>query len=171
LGRGERPSHRYHAQILSEKKMSRTLANRWVWLLAFVVAVAGCGRSGPVPVRGKVMLDGKPLAGASVQFIPQQPGGRDATGSTDANGVFRLSTLHRNDGAFPGKYKVVVQPPAPMVLGAPAATPDDAQRAAAGSKTQTPAVIVPPKYSQPDQTVLVQEVPTGGDVLLDLKTK
>ena len=36
---------------------------------------AGCGGNSPVPVRGTVTLDGNPVAGAVVLFIPEGAGG------------------------------------------------------------------------------------------------
>src|SRR5262245_18076613 len=87
---------------------------RHLVMLAAVLAAAGCGQgSGPVPVRGVVKLDGQPVANAAVVFVAQAPGGRDAYGSTDANGVFRLTTTSPDDGALRGKYKVVIQPAGP----------------------------------------------------------
>ena len=87
--------------------MTRTVCGFGV----LVVLCAGCGHgSGPVPVRGVVKVEGQPVANAAVVFVAQDPGGRDAYGSTDANGVFRLTTTNPDDGALPGKYKVVIQP-------------------------------------------------------------
>ena len=63
-------------------------------LLVGLVALAGCDREATTnPVRGTVTLDGRPLPKATVQFLAQDPGGRDALGTTDANGRFRLSTF------------------------------------------------------------------------------
>ena len=93
--------------------MPRSACRRLI-ALAAVLAAAGCGRgSGPVPLRGVVKLDGQPVANAAVVFVAQTPGGRDAYGSTDANGAFRLTTTKPDDGALPGKYKVVIQPAGP----------------------------------------------------------
>ena len=78
--------------------------------LVGLIALAGCGREATTnPVHGTVTLDGRPLARATVQFLAQDPGGRDALGTTDANGLFRLSTFKPRDGALAGKYKVVVR--------------------------------------------------------------
>jgi hypothetical protein len=138
----------------------------------FLLLVFGCTRSGLAPVRGVVKLDGMPLAGASVLFLAQDDGGRDARGGTDAEGVFRLSTFQPNDGALPGKYKVVVQLPAPTRTGGTAApSPLAAQRAANAGSPERPAILVPAKYSQPDQTILVQQIPAAGDVLLELQSR
>src|SRR3954471_13910998 len=82
----------------------------WVtWLLVLFFAV-GCGSAKTTPVEGVVLLDGKPLAGASIQFVPQGAG-RDATGETDKDGQFVMSTFQSRDGMLPGNYKVVISPP------------------------------------------------------------
>ncbi len=153
--------------------MVSSLPRGWFWFLVPLMAAGGCGSSGPIPVRGTVKLDGQPLASASVQFIAQNPGGRDANGSTDANGIFRLTTFRPRDGALPGKYKVVVQPPAALVSGPPAKTPEEAQLGALEEepRPEKPSVTLPPQYSQPDQTILTQEVPARGNIVFDLKSK
>ena len=72
-----------------------------------VCLLAGCGTR-PVPVKGVVTYEGRPLPHAFVVFIAQEPGGRDASGVTDAQGAFQLSTF-QTTGALPGLYKVTVQ--------------------------------------------------------------
>jgi len=137
-----------------------------------LIAAAGCGKRGPVPLRGTVKLDGRPLAHATVHFIAQTPGGKDALASTNADGVFRLSTHEPDDGAFPGRYKVIVRPATEVDPGFTAATPAEAMQAAsAGKKLSRPPVSIPPRYSQPGQTILVQDVPASGDVLFELQSK
>src|SRR5262245_34277421 len=77
---------------------------------AVVVALAGpgCGNR-KVKVSGVVTLDGQPVEGAVVTFIPVDAGkGQNALGTADKEGVFQLTTSKSNDGAFPGEYKVVV---------------------------------------------------------------
>jgi hypothetical protein len=76
------------------------------WLLGATCLTAGCG-GGLVPVRGRVLLDDIPVAGATVTLIPIEEG-RPASGLTDAQGGFRLTTFKRDDGALPGRYKIVV---------------------------------------------------------------
>ena len=79
-----------------------------VWcLLGVTILAAGCGGGGPVAVRGRVLLDDIPVAGATVTLMPIE-GGHPAAGLTDANGAFRLTTFKRDDGALPGQYKIVV---------------------------------------------------------------
>ncbi|UUO07289.1 carboxypeptidase-like regulatory domain-containing protein [Blastopirellula sp. J2-11] len=74
-----------------------------------LIAAIGCGRGNPlglVPVSGRVTLDGAPLADATVSFIPEQ--GRPASGTTNAEGRFELTTLDPGDGVMPGDHKVTV---------------------------------------------------------------
>jgi hypothetical protein len=152
--------------------MAATLTSRSGWCCLFLAAAAGCGGGGPVPVRGTVKLDDKPLAGATVLFIAQDAGGRDAAGTTDADGVFRLTTFRDGDGALPGKYKVVVQLPAATRGGEAAGTQTQAQQgstAPQAAQGSPPSVL--PRFSQPDQTPLEQVVPPSGEIVYDLKSK
>lgn len=84
------------------------------------ISTLGCGGSNnPVaPVKGVVTLNGKPVADMVITFTPV-PGktasvgdanapGKSATGNTDAEGKFTLSTYERNDGALVGEHKVTV---------------------------------------------------------------
>ena len=87
---------------------------RSVWLaglMLLLLTAAGCrGKYTPVPVSGVVTLDGKPIEGANVYFnaVGDDKEGRQAYGATDKNGEFHLSTLGKDDGALPRRYKVVV---------------------------------------------------------------
>lgn len=81
-------------------------------LLILGLTAAGCaGKYTPVKVSGVVTLDGKPIEGATVYFyaIGDDKEGRQATGATDKNGEFYLSTLKDGDGALRREYKVVIQ--------------------------------------------------------------
>jgi hypothetical protein len=79
-----------------------------LWLGAVVLLTAGCGSQlKTVKVEGVVTLDGKALPGATVTFTPLGEG-RSASGRTDRDGGFRLTTFRTDDGALPGEYKVIV---------------------------------------------------------------
>src|SRR5207302_974197 len=86
------------------------------WLTALAAALLlngpGCGSGQPklYKVTGKVTLDGQPLSGATVQFVPADPatGLEIARGSTGSDGVYNLTTYNTNDGAMEGNYKVLV---------------------------------------------------------------
>jgi hypothetical protein len=77
---------------------------------ATLLAVVGCS-DGPtlVPVAGVVTLDGKPLEGATLSFVPL-PGNPVSTAGTDATGPsgnFKM-TYNGRAGLAPGKYSVAV---------------------------------------------------------------
>jgi hypothetical protein len=134
--------------------------------------LAGCGSSATTPVEGTVLLDGKPLAGASIQFIPQGKG-RDATGETDKNGQFAMSTFQPRDGTVPGTYKVVVAPPVGSIDPAQYGSAEDAMSAATKpqAKKASAGPAFPQKYTRPDQTPLTQEVPVQGKLKFELKSQ
>ena len=80
----------------------------WVLVLLLLASVAGCGPSRPATTRvsGLVTFKGAPVAEADVNFIPAD--GRPASGRTDAEGRFSLSTFVPGDGVLPGEHVVTV---------------------------------------------------------------
>ena len=103
--------------------------------------LGGCG-SGDRPtlgkVHGRVTLDGKPLAHVGIVFQPQEVGGRDSSGVTNADGEYVLKYIRDELGAAIGKNKVKISKQR---------TPDPA--------TET----LPLRYNQ--QTTLTAEVKPG----------
>jgi hypothetical protein len=79
-----------------------------VLLLALSLALAGCSRGKAVKVEGVLTLDGKPFPGATVVFVPAEGNGRSASGLSEEDGSFRLTTFKPDDGALPGEYKITV---------------------------------------------------------------
>lgn len=80
---------------------------RWVGTLAMVALLfTGCGSGGPeiAHVSGRVTMDGKPLANATVVFIPEN--GRPAGARTDADGKYVLNFTEGRRGAMPGKNTI-----------------------------------------------------------------
>ncbi|MEX1039242.1 MAG: carboxypeptidase-like regulatory domain-containing protein [Pirellulaceae bacterium] len=72
------------------------------------LGLIGCGGDPTVAkVSGTVTLDGEPVEGASVIFSPIG-GGRPATGQTDSQGNFQLSTYGSADGALIAEHQVSV---------------------------------------------------------------
>jgi hypothetical protein len=140
-----------------------------------------------VKVQGAVTLDGKPLAGAMVTFLPsgEKGGGRPAGGRTDADGSFRLTTFKADDGALPGHYRVtVVMPdddPANVSGGNPMEMDEKARRAyfskaspqgraEAAKRKAKKASPVPAVYGDPLKTPLEGNVPPDRPVQFDLRT-
>jgi hypothetical protein len=73
-----------------------------------VIAVAGCGRSGLHPVRGRVAFaDGSPLPTGRV--VVSYGDGTASSGSINPDGTFRVGTLKQSDGMRPGTYRVAVK--------------------------------------------------------------
>jgi hypothetical protein len=77
--------------------------------LALLVGVAGCG-SGRYPVTGRVLYkDGSPVTEGTV-IGEAAEGDRKvmAQGAVQPDGSFSWGTERPGDGAWPGKYRVVV---------------------------------------------------------------
>src|SRR5262245_689213 len=84
----------------------------WSLTVAGVLAF-GCssstGRAPTYPVSGTVTMKGQPLAAATVVFVPADGATQEpATGITDAEGKFKLSTFLADDGAQAGDYRIKV---------------------------------------------------------------
>ena len=58
-------------------------------------------------VKGVVSYKGQPVSGAVVN-LTMEGASRGATGMTDENGNYKLTTFDTNDGAFVGTHKVTV---------------------------------------------------------------
>jgi hypothetical protein len=72
-----------------------------------IPALLGCSdRPELVPVAGIVLIDGQPLSGGNVKFVPDT--GRASWGTLDSSGRFTLSCYEKDDGALPGKHRVQV---------------------------------------------------------------
>lgn len=133
-----------------------------------VIASLGCTPAGPpspeklpvVSAGGTVTYQGKPVADASVSFQHSE-GKVSATGKTDAQGKFKLSTYGADDGAPAGKYRVTV-----AVSGVKEIEPGVLAPIPEGG-VQSP---IPPKYSNPTESGLDVEVPAAGssDLKVDL---
>jgi len=84
---------------------------RWLWRASVVcVLLAGCGgtRSDLAKVTGQVKLDGQPLAGAQVQFVPLGGKGVVSLGRTDDQGRYEQSASRSADGAAVGVNQVKI---------------------------------------------------------------
>lgn len=116
-----------------------------------VVVVSGCGGApaGPktVSAGGKVTYQDKPVAGANVAFLGD---GKipSATGVTDANGEFKLSTANAGPGAVPGSHQVTVSKfEAINVQPAASNSMEAAAKASQAGPAAAPKSLLPEKYS------------------------
>jgi len=129
----------------------------WVLVLLLLASVAGCGPARPATTRvsGLVSFKGAPVAEAYVNFIPAD--GRPASGRTDAEGRFSLSTFVPGDGVLPGEHVVTVSKQV-----ASKSNPDDIY--------QNYVDLLPPQYGSLRTSPLRATVEAGGshDLTFDL---
>lgn len=131
-------------------------------VLSFLVVcwAPGCGpANNRVPVEGVVTLDGAPVEGASVTFIPTA-GGRPGVAGTDAAGRFVIREAAMHTGLPPGNYDVVIFKAVIMPVSSPehAAAPPPPESGLPPIETP-PATriarwIVPERYSMPKENGL-----------------
>ena len=77
--------------------------------LAGLLALVGfVGCSGSNSVEGIVTLDGTPVSGATVTFVPADGKGQAGTGVSDSNGNFSIKAGGKSKGISSGTYKVTV---------------------------------------------------------------
>ncbi|QDT79823.1 hypothetical protein Mal35_32910 [Gimesia maris] len=116
-----------------------------VLCLGLLVSLSACGGSNAPAlgqVKGKVTLDGAPLADANVTFMPEKV--RASSGTTDSEGNYELTYIRDQMGAAIGNHKVVI------------------------SKLVDEKETIPPNYS--DETELTAEVKAGAnEINFDLK--
>jgi hypothetical protein len=164
---------------------------RRVWSLFVLCAVSiciGCGSDAVefpdrAQVTGKVTLDGDPVAGADVVFVSTlEKGGHSATGRTNADGEYTLSSFGHEDGAVLGDYAVTVTKD-------PSAVTKQQDEDDAGDDTSTfgnedtpepgdndrnstfvAKNVLPPQYASSVETSLLVKVEAGSnDIPLELE--
>lgn len=151
---------------------------RWFAVGAVCVLVLGACHRQPVlktqPVEGTVTLDGKPVEGATVTFVPVVEGqGASATGITDASGKFTLTVVDTSrgrgapgGGTVPGDYFVGV-----MKTTFPQAASEEEEEEGGKTKgTEAPSEpklthVVPQKYNDPKRSGLRATVKEGKNVI------
>src|SRR3984893_8600905 len=94
--------------------IARTL-RRLPVILSICLGAVSCSNKGlPLyPVHGRVLLDGKPMAGAMVILHPAGDVGLNGLkprALADAEGWFKIYTYVIGDGAPAGNYAVTIQP-------------------------------------------------------------
>lgn len=151
--------------------------------LAFLLVV-GCssGTKGPqvAPADGRITLQGKPIAGAQVMFVPDK--GPIAMAVTDMDGKFQLTTGSVR-GAVVGPVKVAISATTPGgvdgdSLGAISKNPQSQAEAdafmkkaaeiqadmAAGKITDViPKSLIPERYGKSESSGLAYEIKANGD--------
>ena len=124
-----------------------------------IVALGGCGggSSGLYEAKGKVTYKGAPVAGASVTF--QHSEGQVSSGTTDAQGEFKLVTFGR-PGAPLGQYTVGVRKSEASEGAVAAPKPEDMIKMMKGKSIPRPKEELPAKFSAPQTSGLSAAVTT-----------
>jgi hypothetical protein len=131
------------------------------WAIVAVVGacIAGCGhQTGPTagvktyPVTGTVTYQGKPLPEATVMFRSTD-GQYTASGRTDLEGKYRLTTASPGDGAPAGEYRVAI-----IAIEAPPADEEE-------KPGPPPKSLIPTKYNQPETSGLTAVVAEKENVI------
>jgi hypothetical protein len=125
-------------------------------LATLLLTLLGCGNPGISPtfeVTGKVTYKGQPVDGVKVVFTPDS--GRPATGTTDSEGRFTLSTYKTDDGAVPGTHKVAI---VPVSAGEAPPMPDTPE----AERASPPKAPFPSRYCNPESSGLTATVESDG---------
>ncbi len=143
---------------------------KWSFLIAMTCVFTGCGEGvvepnwpDSVECTGTVMMDGKPLSGVQVLFIPDMStNGQGGSGTTDDAGKFSSSSRNSKGdiapGVIPGKYRVafsrMVKPDGSVWIPDPSSPTGPAT---VGAREE-----IPLKYSDPARSLMLVEVKAGG---------
>ena len=112
-------------------------------LLCMIVSTAGCtggSESADAAARGKVSLDGKPLPGGVVLFIPRGGSGQGGSALIQSDGTFTVRTSASKSGIDAGDYAVFIKPTDDMTDGGG----------------------IPPKYGDESNIELMATIRQGG---------
>jgi hypothetical protein len=121
-------------------------------------------------------LQGKPVAGAAVTFVPADEQGEAASAITDSEGKYALTTWQAGDGARPGSYRVKVSKqavaavdPSKMVQNL---TIEEEQKIYVESKKPPPPPkrLIPAKFEDEQTSGLTHKVearPTTFDIKIE----
>jgi hypothetical protein len=135
--------------------------------VAVVLMSGGCGPRRPttVPVRGTVMLNGRPLEGATILFQPEA--GTPGRAVTSSDGSFTLTTFEEGDGALVGRHRVAVKK---FTMSGLSEVGGVTGPVAAGEVKEQ--WVTPRKYATPATSGLEVEVGPGMEaVRLDLESR
>ena len=143
---------------------SRTRLRICIAFIFVATAMMGCGSDGPelAEVTGVVTVDGKPVPGAVLTFVPTG-GGSPSYGGTDTDGKYRLMYTDTKYGAMIGDHEVEI---ATNKLSAS----ELAEMKSEGQAVNETFVAIPKKYKQ--KGALTAKVEKKNNVVdFTLKTK
>lgn len=142
--------------------------------LAVVISCAffftGCskpaGLANMVPIRGTVSYDGRMLTEGTVIYAPVDSEGRQARGTIQPDGSFRLTTLRKDDGAQQGEYKIVV-----IALEPHPGEPQSRDEVEAAGGPIKRGYVVPKRYTSAATTDLADSVNSDHSGVMKIELK
>ena len=125
-------------------------------IVAVCMSAASCSNKGlPLyPVHGRVLLDGKPMAGAMIILHPAGDVGLNGLrprALADADGWFKIYTYSIGDGAPAGQYAVTIQPKKPKQPNTTAKSKGAKKQAHASEKATNPDATPVSKVAKSDK--------------------
>ena len=147
-----------------------SLVNPLLLSIALLLMVAvGCRQSEHPELRrvtGTVIYQDEPVQNAVVSFHNDKAK-RLASGQTDMDGKFSLTSFNLNDGALPGEHRVLVTKMEGENEDAPSLSMDEALNAER-NKAKRPRHVLPKKYATKATSPLVLEVTDEGLVDVEI---
>jgi hypothetical protein len=156
--------------------MNRYRIRKLLVALAITVLAAGCSRPSVSTVKGRVLYNGEPLAGAELEFKPE----KDLTlgsfgGQTDSDGRFEIK-IGKGTGmnARPGRFVVLITKGKAIGLPPPDAGMSEEERVKAlmkagpggpGVSGPGAAGILPSKYALSSSTPFKVDISEGANDL------
>jgi hypothetical protein len=155
--------------------MMQRLTRKLLLPAAVALLAAGCSRPGVSTVKGKVLYNGEPLAGADLEFKPESDLTLGAcVGQTDSDGTFEIKVgKGTGQNARPGRYVVLVTKGKTIGLPPPDASLSEEERVKAlmsagpgGPGASKGAVgILPERYGSAATTPFKVELSDGANDL------
>jgi hypothetical protein len=140
-----------------------------------ILILSGCGSGSPFPVEaveGIVTLDGQPVEGAILTFVPvPSTEGKAAYARTDETGAYKLTAFNGGKfgaGTMPGRYIVSILKEVPVREP----TAKELAEAEKGIEINIPLYsIVPTRYNDATTSGLTAEIVKGKNIVhFDLKS-
>ena len=143
----------------------------YVALVLIALVTSGCSeetdpRPKRVPVTGTITYQGAPLPDAAVAYIPAS-GGSPAQGTTDSQGIYRLTTFTENDGAIPGTYGIAIS----AVIENNRNSDGTQIYSDEDPRWKPPESLIPKRYNIPSKSQLTSEVKGGEPNVIDFDLK
>ena len=147
-------------------------------LVTVGIVLTGCSNSSrppTYPVTGTVTMQGKPVAGAAITFVPTGEGDA-ASAITDSEGKYALMTWKAGDGARPGEYRVKVSKQEQVTVDSSKMVKnlslEEEQKIYVENKKPPPPAkrLIPTKFENEQTSGLIHKVvekPTTFDIKID----